>query len=143
MLDFESTKGKLLLLIVAAWLSSVITILAFQYFYTTSIYEIREVGMDVYVRNTPGLNVDSDALHFGIVPPGGSGRRTITIENDDIANTVSIEAYGDIASWVYVSENDFYIAPSETRSIEVSVDVPGDTPVRSYRNGTLRLIFRK
>ena len=143
MFEIKGTRGKLLLLILAAWLSSVLTILAFQYVYSTSIYEIREIGVDVYVRKTPGLNVDSDALRFGTVPPGGSGRRNISIENDDVANIVTIEAYGDIASWVYVSENDFYMAPSESKSIEVTVNVPEDTPVRDYRNGTLRIIFRK
>jgi hypothetical protein len=142
MFDLRSTKGKLLLIVLAAWLSSVLTFLAFHYVYESSIYEIREIMMEVYVQKTPGLNVDHDALRFGIVPPGGRGSRNITIENDEVANIVSIEAHGDIAEWVYVSHNDFYIAPGESMPIRVTVDVPGETPVRSYRNGTLRLIFR-
>ena len=83
MIDFRTTKGKILLLVASAWLSSVISFFAFEYLYSMGIYEIRDIGMEVYVQNTPGLNVDSDALHFGIVPPGASGRRNITIENDD------------------------------------------------------------
>ncbi len=143
MIEVKDTKGKVLLLILAACLSSIVTMMVFQYYYMTTIYEIRAIETEVYVQNTPGINVDSEALRFGIVPPGGRGRRNLSIENDGVANTVTIEAFGDIAEWLLVSENDFFLEPFESKEVEVTVEVPEDTPMRTYRSGTLRLTFRK
>ncbi len=135
-------KRALMLVVLAAVLSYTISVAAFYFVYLSGIYETREIPMDIYVSNTPGLNVDSDALHFGKAPPGGVVRRDVVIDNDDVPNQVTIEAFGDIAEWVYVDDNDFIIEAHESRSFTVSVRVPEDAEVPSFRNGTLRIIFR-
>ncbi len=136
-------KRALLFLALAAVLSYFFTMLMFYYAHLsgTGIYEIRELGMDVYVQGTAGFNVDSDAVHFGMVPPGSKGRRNITIDNDNVPNMVRIEAYGDIAEWVYVSDNDFILGSYESKSLLVSVSVPPDAEVPDFKNGTLRILF--
>ncbi|MBN2330692.1 MAG: hypothetical protein JXC85_02655 [Candidatus Aenigmarchaeota archaeon] len=136
-------RRVVLLLALAAVLSYLVTMLAFYFVYTSSVYETRELGMDVYVFKTAGLNVDDDAIHFGKIPPGASGRRNITIDNDAVPNLVSLEAYGDIAEWVSVSHNDFIIDAHESRNVTVFLQVPEDAEVPGYRSGTLRIIFRK
>lgn len=141
-------KGKIdgrrviLLLALAAVLSYLVTMTAFYLVYSSSIYEIRELDMDVYISNTPGLNIDDDAIHFGKIPPGSSGRRNITIDNDAVPNLVSLEAHGDMAQWVSVSQNDFVMDGYDSIELSVIVHVPGDAEVPGYSSGTLLIIFR-
>lgn len=132
----------ILLLALAAVMSYLITMVTFYFVYASSIFDIRELGMDVYISSIPAFNLDDDALHFGKVPPGSVGRRNITIENDAVKKLVSLEAHGDIAEWVSASHNDFIVLAHEQREVTVILQVPEDAEVPDYRSGTLRIIFR-
>jgi hypothetical protein len=111
---------------------------------TGSVVRTQEIMMDVYIEDRIGLTADTDALHFGIVMPGGGARRKLTLDNhENYPASVTIESYGDIKEWVTVSENDFIINPLSSKRISVSLSVPVDEKLHSYKNGTLKLIFRR
>ena len=131
------------LLIITAFIASILTLTIYWYLEFSTIYEVIELGMDVYVDKMPGLNVDIDAVHFGKVPPGGSGAREMTVTAGDYPTRVSFEHYGDISEWTSVSENDFFLEPNANRSMFVQITIPDDIVPLVYRNGTLRIVFRK
>ena len=43
--------------------------------YAGSVLLTQEFMMDIYVQNRGGINIDTDAIHFGIAMPGGSATR--------------------------------------------------------------------
>lgn len=136
-------RKKLLALVFAAAVSSMITAAAYIYYDTATIYKTMELGMDVYVDRHPGLNVDADAVHFGKVPPGAGGSRRLTVTAGEYPTVVSFEHYGDIAQWTSVSENDIFLNPQENATVSIHVSVPEDVVPLAYRNGTLRIVFRR
>ncbi len=137
------TKRLAALILLVSLITSIATFSVYLYLYAYSIYDTIEIGMDVYVDNNPGINVDIDAVHFGKVPPGGSGAREMNVTAGNYPTIVSFEHYGEISEWTSVSENDFFLEPNEIKSVFVQVSVPDDIIPLVYRNGTLKIVFRK
>lgn len=131
------------LLITAVFVTILLTAAAYWYLEFSTIYDVIELGMDVYVGSNPGINVDVDAVHFGKVPPGASGGREMNVTAGNYPTIVSFEHYGKIAEWTSVTDNNFFLEPNETKSVFVQISIPDDIVPLVYRNGTLRIIFRK
>ncbi len=127
----------------AAVVCSLLTLFAYWYLEVQSVYQVIDMEMDVYVDTIAGLNVDVDAVHFGKIPPGASGARKMNVTAGNYLTMVSFEHYGAISEWTSVTENDLILSPNGTREIFVQVSVPEDTATPDYRNGTLRIVFRK
>jgi hypothetical protein len=134
-------KGKLLIMLLALVIVSCIaTYLWYSYY---QIHETVELGMDVEVvkGNMLGFNVANDSIHFGDVPPDGSGKRTVLVNNDgNEPFTINIKSYGNISEWITVSDNDFVLGPMETKEIEVNCFVPMDAET-GYYTGKLKIIY--
>jgi uncharacterized membrane protein len=90
--------------------------------------------MDVKVKGPKsiGFNIDDDALHFGIVPPGSNARRTVLLENDAGIRFVRISTHGDMEDWVDLSENNFILQPNTNKSVDFTVKVPTGTEPGNY-----------
>jgi hypothetical protein len=132
-----------LLLIAIAIGTSAASFAAFHLLFQVPVYDVIEYPMEVYVDNIVGVNVETDVVHFGIVPPGGSAGREMTVTAGDFDTIVTFESSGDIAPWVSVSENGFPPSPLQNRTVTIDVSVPDDIVPLAYRSGTLRIIFRK
>jgi hypothetical protein len=137
-------KRRLLMLIILTAVSaSFVTTLAYVNFEETSVYEVIEYPMQVYVDDIVGFNVETDNIHFGIVPPNGKSGREMTVTAGGFRTLVTMMASGEIAEWVAVSDNNFVLSPFENRTVMISVRIPPETKTHYYRNGTMRIIFRK
>ena len=108
-----------------------------------SVYLVQEFRADTYVDNIVGLNADNDAIHFGIVAPGGEGQRKLIVYTQEHRTQVSVESSGPIAEWISVSENNFIMEPYSSKTIWVVANVPEDTTIPNFRNGTVRVTFRR
>ena len=108
-----------------------------------SVYLVQEFRADTYVDNIVGLNADNDAIHFGVVAPGGEGQRKLIVYTQEHRTLISVESSGPIADWISVSENNFIMEPHSSKTIWVIENVPPDTPVPNFRNGTVRVTFRR
>lgn len=102
---------------------------------------VSSADMYLTVGDKVGLNVDTDAIWFGIVPPGGIGTKHINIAAEKTGEFV-IKLHGELASWVSVSENNFVLNKGENRSISVLANVPFNAKKGDY-NGTLEVYIRK
>ena len=102
---------------------------------------VSSADMYLTVGDTVGFNGDTDAIWFGIVPPGGTGIKHINIAADETGEFV-IKLHGELASWVSVSDNNFILNRGENRSVSIFASVPLDAKYRDY-NGTLEVYIRK
>lgn len=134
-------KNKFILLVIIIILAGIGLTNLFYSFYI--VKEVRIVDMDFSVGEKVGINIDTDALHFGTNFPKGSSMRNMIISHEhDCPLKVSIKLYGDFASWMSVSDNDFILDPGESRKISFSVSVPEDAPFGDY-SGFAKIIFKR
>jgi len=107
------------------------------------IKEVKEVDMLLKVSDVVGLNTDSDAIKFGIVPPAGIGTRTFILKNDyEIPLKTYIEISGDIKPFIRLEDNYFWLNPGEQKEIKIYADVPKDAEFGEYK-GKMRVLLKR
>jgi hypothetical protein len=107
------------------------------------VFAIHETRMDIKVINESiaGVNVDTDAIHFGKVQKGAESMRVLTfINNDNKPHLIIIKSFGNISSFVSVSENNFVLQPHALKNITVVARPPIDAK-EGYYEGVLQAIF--
>lgn len=110
-------------------------------FFFSSFLKYDEIQVQLTVSEVVGFNVGTDALYLGSVPPGSSAHRVIHVRNDHFSfGRVNIKAFGDVAPWLSVSDNNFYLRRDEVGDVDVRVEVPEGVARGDY-NGTLRVYF--
>ncbi|MFP4424311.1 MAG: hypothetical protein ACLFP2_03690 [Candidatus Woesearchaeota archaeon] len=122
----------------------ILVILA-TYFGYTHFYQadVQTLDIHVHVSDYIGMHTGTDALWFGTVSPGSSGKRYLNITNPKAYPvTVDFSVEGDVAGWMKVSENDFMLEPQETKKLSVFVKVPETVSYGNY-TGTLHVSFRR
>lgn len=122
----------------------VISIFLTYFFYNSFIIEeIITLDMVVKVNDHFGLNADADAIKFGMIMPGTSGERSITVDNSAAYPLrVVILKSGYIADWVKVSENNFILKENENRQVIFKVSAPENSNYGNY-TGKVKIIFKK
>jgi len=121
------------LIILTVVLSIIVAIIASNFMSSNTAYGTIEIPMDVGVAKYVGIQVDNDALHFGVVLPPGSARRDLTIQNTfkkDMQFTVSTR--GQMGTWAEVDHNTFTLAPGETKTVEFKVNIARDIEYGNY-----------
>jgi len=90
-----------------------------------------------------GVNGDVTGVHFGVVYPGGTSRKHITVVNNKPFNQrVDIVLDGEIAPYVTISENYFDLAPDEEKKISLTFRPTEDLPEHNYK-GFGKVSFKK
>lgn len=106
-----------------------------------SVLEKREVYASLIVSDRGGIDINSSALTFGSVVPGGSSSRKLIMKNKyDFPIYVEIVPKGDIAE--FVSSQVFILQKDEIKEIGISASVPGDARYGNY-TGFISVIMRK
>jgi hypothetical protein len=107
--------------------------------------QIAEYQMDVKVQKPMkiGFNIDDDALHFGIVPPGSNAVRSVVIENNQGSRFVVITKTGDFADWVSISENNFILEPLTDKKINFRVTIPSSAEQGNYTGSITVKFYRR
>ncbi len=106
-----------------------------------SLWEKKVFDIKVYVGDTLGFDVNAELLVFGIVPRGAVGKRFIEFKNDsNIRKKIDMSVYGEVAPWVWVSDNHFYLDPDQYRKITVSLKPSQDAEKREYHGKLVILI---
>ena len=68
-------KKNLIILLASVFLLTIpLTVVLYN---SVKVLEVLDFDMDVVVKDNVGFNLDSDALHFGGIRPGGRGVRGI------------------------------------------------------------------
>lgn len=124
---------------------AVVVAISFTYlwFDNVVIYSVEEIDMHLKVvkGRIAGVNIDTDALYFGMIGQGGLSARTILLDNyDNRSHLVQIRTLGELSEWVYVSDNNLIIEPNERKNVSVSCDIPRDAEVGNY-TGKLQAVY--
>ncbi len=132
-----------LLVLAAVATISVTTRLTTRFFLAReNILRIEEVPMDFEVDDYMGIVTDPDALHFGTVPPGNTGKRFVSLRNDNTFPVgVTITFRGEAGKYAW-TEPELVLDGGEARNITVSVAVPEDMAYGSY-TGIAYFTFRE
>ena len=119
------------------------TFLTYFFYNSYMIENIVTLDMIVKVGDHFGLNADADAIKFGMITPGASSQRTITVNNSaTYPLRVIILKSGYIADWVKVSENNFIFKEKESRKVLFQVSAPQNSNYGNY-TGKVDIIFKK
>ena len=90
-----------------------------------------------------GFDLNNTTKTFGLVQPGQSSSREVSIENNhNIPVLVIIKSKGEISNFLIVSENDFILKPNEKKEISFSVFPTKDIEFREY-NGFVEIVLKK
>jgi len=124
---------------------AIISVMIFGYllFNYISIFKTVELEMHLQVNNYTGFNIDTDKIYFGTIPPNGSGKRNISIENsENFPLKALILTGGELAHWVSTTENNFIVKPGQTKEITLVVKVPENAKYGNY-TGIVKVILKK
>lgn len=68
-----------------------------------------------------GIDTSTEGVVFGKVPLGGTGKRFLDINNTkDFSQRVEFFVTGNISDFVYLSDNNFTLQPSESKRMEAT-----------------------
>ncbi len=122
--------------IIVILISSISLSLYFNYF----ILKVSYIDFDFKVKEDKhiGFNLDSEALHFGIIPPGSKGHRDLIFKSEFPARLL-VKVTG--SDYVYPVKNNFLIEPGES-ILTFTAAPPIDMPQGNY-SGKIRLVFKR
>jgi len=108
-------------------------------------YETQELKMDVIVGNYTGINLDTDAVHFGTIKkedPALRMREVVIINSYNESKEVFLSVDGKLSKWAALSENHFILSPNENKSIEVTLKISSEIGSGTYY-GILKAVFKE
>ena len=132
-------QNKTILLILAALIAAVaLTALSCAFF----AFQTNELYMSLSVGEHVGFDVNTTAVTFGTVLPGGVVQRDLTITNTDGYDKVaSFSVEGNISRFVRPPADALAKAAANT-SVGIKAEVPQDTTFGEY-TGKLRVTLRR
>ena len=119
------------LIVVFSSIAILLFFLAMIFYFNYFILDVVYVNFDFKVREDKniGFNLDQDALHFGIIPPGSSGHRDLIL-NSEVQAKILIKVFG--SDYVYPTKNNFILDPNKSVSVPFSASPPIDLPKANY-----------
>lgn len=135
----EKNKFKIFFVFfsIAVIFFSVLLALYFNYY----ILDVAYINFDFKVREDKqiGFNLDQDALHFGIIPPGSRSHRDLMLKSE-VPAQVLVKIIG--SDYVYPNANDFLIEPNTSVALTFTAAPPNNMPKGNY-SGRIRLVFKR
>jgi len=132
-------KGILILSIIVIIIISLILVLKNT---ETEIVHTQKMPISVSVADYLGINVDSDSLKFGTIPPGSNGKRKITIINPfNLTVKAETEVQGEIKDWISYYPTTFYLNQNKGKEIEITINIPQNQEFGNY-SGTFAVVFK-
>ena len=127
-------KKFLVLLITMIVIATSLTYVGYKSYYKKIIVSEFDMDITIPVEDMVGLNVDTDAIHFGIVPKGGGSTRHVNLTNsEDYGVFIYIEKDDSLlSSIVRIDPNYFTLESNGLESIDVAVSVPVDFEPGNY-----------
>lgn len=134
--------GKFLLLVL---ITILISFSLTFFFYTHYILQdVLELDMKIKIGDAVGFDTNTSVISFGIIPKeGGSSQRPVILNNmENKPLRVYIKKSGEMAKWVYISEDNFILQGYETKELLFTAIPSKDAEVGAYK-GKVRFIFTR
>ena len=136
-------KKKLILIILVFIIIILLVSLVISLNSRLSTIKKQSFGTEIIVSDHYGFAINGTALVFGMVTPGGSATKKLTINNnygEDIK--VKIYSEGFLSNYLEVSENDFVLEENENKTLSFSAHIPTDLEYGNY-TGKVFVIIKK
>jgi hypothetical protein len=105
-------------------------------------FEVKYFDVEYIVGGNMGFDVNTSALKFGKIPPGGSSTRTINIENQyDFPLHGKVYASKNLAELLSAPDS-FLVEPMNRTEISISINIPRDYKYGNY-TGRLKIELRR
>ncbi|MBI2136836.1 hypothetical protein HYU06_07225 [Candidatus Woesearchaeota archaeon] len=124
----------------------ILTALFIAYFYLTNIFEYEKIKMDVTVGDHIGLNLNSDAVHFGTIDIKKTGEitREVVITNSvKVPKKIYLFKTGSISRWISPPKTAFLINPWQNETIAIKLSIPAAGVSKGNYSGNLIIISKK
>jgi len=114
------------------------------FFSTFVIKEKRIIPVDVIVADRVGFNLDPDAMHFGLLPRGGSGVRMVIINNSySFPVDVVVKIYGNITPWLDLQPSPpIILGPKSKLQLNFTVSIPDNAKYGKY-TGYIKILLKR
>lgn len=104
------------------------------------VVSVEEIGFDLEIGNEMGFNIDTDAIHFGRVPLGGSSKKQINLTNNkEFDVLIVVQKDSEINDWISIGENKFVLVPGENKEVSISIKIPLDAEYDKYE-GKIKVV---
>lgn len=114
----------------------------FFYYSFYNIVDVKQVDYYFNVANKAGLVGDTNALRFGTIPPGSTGKRDVQITNTyDMDLLIRFEISGEKSEWVAAEKNNFILPGNNKTNISIFINPPAYAPDYENYTGTLKAYF--
>lgn len=101
----------------------------------------RSIQAQVTIDNKIGFNLDTDKLYFGRVPENGFSSRDMMVSYDKDAFVI-ITAQGDLAPWIYASEDSFFLPADTSRKVTFNLKPASGMPLGKYSGVVIFSFYR-
>lgn len=136
----EVNRTRFLFLLSAVILSVIGTNLVLHFL--AGPQQVIKYKMHVIVGDHIGFDLNRKVITFGMLTPSGTATRHINIGNGDHSSKVRITAFGELADWIAVSDNNFVLQPYENKTLDVTITAPVDAEFGDY-TGAFKISFFK
>ena len=140
----RKVKGTTVALLLIGIIIITIMITAKVYSLAHGVIRTETLGMDLIVAkgSTIGVNVDTDAIHFGKVQPGAGSTKHLNLTNTfDFPVSVLMRPSGDI-SWFIPGDIYVIMQPHTQIQYTLGLSVPMGTVPRTY-TGEYHITYRR
>ena len=111
--------------------------------YLNKLIEVKEYEVIFFVESgRAGFDLNSTALTFGIIPPGGGGTRKIDIENSyDFPIKVKFLVSENLADYMELPKGMF-LESGQKETVSININMPRNAEQTNY-TGKFRIEFYK
>ena len=111
--------------------------------YTHQPLKTETIQVQFSVGNSVGIDVDSTALNYGRILPGGLAVRNVIVNNSyDIPVKVNIFISSGLEKYVSSEKNNVVLPPFSQEKISFYLVTQTETNQGNY-SGTVKFVFRK
>lgn len=131
------------ILIYSLLLLCFVSIVVFFYYYSTKPIEIRKVDVRYFVDRKIGFDLNASALTFGIIPPGGSSTRNMTIGNSRGFPIRAVVLVDKNLSSMIISERNVSVGAYDSRVVVFTLSIPSNYTLGNYSGSVLLKIYKE
>jgi len=107
------------------------------------IVDTKVIPYEFTVNKLIGINADK-GLYFGVVPPGGIGKREIYITNTfGFPVKVIVKISGEREEWISVDKRVFALKPFERLKLSFYCRIPLDAQLNETYSGVAKIILKR
>jgi hypothetical protein len=135
----SSTFRFVILLLIIAFLCVGITAMLYSSLIEEKPFEVKRLPYDFVVKDSVGINLDTDILHFGGGPAGSQLQRSLNLTSqNDAFVVITWQGEGDVGA----NKNDFLLLANYSQPVKFVLTIPEGLPNGNYTGEIIFSFFK-